>query len=248
MPRFKPTPTAKREELKTYGELGLSRDYKSVKVRRRIASGGPRILIGGDDPARPQIVVSRPLYKKVRLDVMKDLLVRARRDLPGVGKDFLLDHLVPRIERETYERLAADHHHAPRLDAAFRRLHGRVPTAGERTALGPEPAPTSVRERPEAPPTAGFAHYRGGVLDELLGQIQARQAHNPGRYQSVWAELVGPELAQQSRLEKIHPESAVAYFRCLNSALSYQLQRRADLPAKLSRALGVPVRQLRVMY
>jgi len=245
MPRFKPTPTAKREELKTYGELGLSRDYKSVKVRRRIASGGPRILIGGDDPARPQIVVSRPLYKKVRLDVMKDLLVRARRDLPGVGKDFLLDHLVPRIERETYERLAADHHHAPRLDAAFRRLHGRVPTAGERTALGPEPA--SVKETHGTPP-AGFAHYRGGVLDELLGQIQARQAHNPGRYQSVWAELVGPELAQQSRLEKIHPESAVAYFRCLNSALSYQLQRRADLPAKLSRALGVPVRQLRVMY
>ena len=242
MAQFRSQPAAKREELKTYGELGLGRYYKSARQRRRLSGGGPRLLIGGDDPGRPQLVVEREIYNKTRLAVLRALLVRAREELPGVGRDFLLDHLAPRVERETYERLAAVYHHAPRLDAAFRRLHGRQPTAGERDSLAPTP------EAPASGGTASFDRYRGGVLDELLGQIQARQSHNPDRYQSVWAELVGPELAQQSWLEKIAPESGIAYFRCLNSALSYQLQRRADLPKKLAQALRVPVRQLRVMY
>ncbi len=233
---------AKRDELKTYSELGLGRSYKSSRQRRRLAAGGPRLLIGGDDPARPQLVVEREVYMKTRLEVLRRLLVEARDGLPGVGRDFLLDHLQPRIERETYQRLAAAYHHAPRLDAAFRRLHGRQPTLGERDSLPPAP------ETAPASATAPFDRYRGGVLDELLGQIQARQAHNPAHYQTVWAELVGPALAQQSRLEKIAPESATAFFRCLNSALSYQLQRRADLPAKLAKALRVPVRQLKVLY
>ena len=241
---------AKRNELKTYSELGLGRHYKSARQRRRLAGGGPRLLIGGDDPARPQLVVERTVYSKTRLDVLRALLVRAREELPGVGREFLLDHLGPRVERETYDRLAAVYHHAPRLDAAFRRLHGRQPTLRERESFAP-PGPRSVKEEPAewgAAAEVPFARYRGGVLDELMGQIQARQAHNPDRYQTVWAELVGPELAQQSRLEKIVPESATAFFRCFNSALYYQLQRRADLPGKLARALKVPVRQLKVLY
>jgi len=249
MSQFPSQPQAKRNELKTYSELGLGRHYKSARQRRRLAGGGPRLLIGGDDPGRPQLVVERPVYTKTRLDVLRALLVRAREELPGVGREFLLDHLGPRVERETYDRLAAVYHHAPRLDAAFRRLHGRQPTLRERDSFAPS-TPHSLGEEPERLEAAAvpFERYRGGVLDELMGQIQARQAHNPDRYQSVWAELVGPELAQQSRLEKVVPESATAFFRCLNSALSYQLQRRPDLPGKLTRALKVPVRTLKVLY
>ena len=251
MSQFPSQQPAKRNELKTYSELGLGRHYKSARQRRRLAGGGPRLLIGGDDPARPQLVVERPVYTRTRLDVLRALLVRAREELPGVGREFLLDHLGPRVERETYDRLAAVYHHAPRLDAAFRRLHGRQPTLRERESFAP-PGARSLKEESETTDEAAtevpFARYRGGILDELLGQIQARQAHNPDRYQTVWAELVGPELAQQSRLEKIVPESATAFFRCFNSALSYQLQRRADLPGKLARALKVPVRQLKVLY
>ncbi len=78
-------------------------------------------------------------------------------------------------------------------------------------------------------------------------KIGAGQNHSEVNYQTIWAELVGPRLAQESRLEKIVPESGIAYFRCTKSALSYMLRTKADLPKRLSKALGVPVRQLRSM-
>ncbi|MDE1170376.1 MAG: DciA family protein [Verrucomicrobium sp.] len=238
MKPFRPgPPPAKREELKTYRELGLDRETKSFRARRRLSGGGPRLLIGGEEPARPPLIVTREAYQRTRAEVLRALLLEVRAGLggaSGVGKEEVLDALRPRVERETYDRLARAHHHGPRLDAAFQRLHGRAPTPEERAALPPiAAAPT-------------YADYRGGLLDSLVGSVQRRQAHNPARYQTVWAQLIGPELAQQSQLEKV--DQGIAYFRCLNSALSYQLQRRPELPAQLAKALRVPVRLLKVMY
>ena len=245
----------KHEELKTYSALGLGRSYKSVKGRRKLAalSDGPSLLIGGDDSSRPQIVVNRELYRKTRLDVLRRLLLEARDLLPGVGKDLLLDQLRPRVERETYEHLALVHHEGPRLDAAFQRLHGRNPTARERELLAPpeERAPVKKKQgeaEKKAQDTSTYGSYRAGVIDEVLGQVQARQRHNPARYQALWAEAVGTEIAMQSKFEKIDPGTGIAYFRCFNSTLSFRLQRMADLPAKLSKALKTPVKQVRVMY
>ncbi|HEY8965540.1 MAG TPA: hypothetical protein VIM58_03795, partial [Candidatus Methylacidiphilales bacterium] len=63
----------KHDELKTYAALGLGRSYKSAKGRRKLAplADGPTLLVGGDDPSRPQIVVNRELYRKTRLDVLR---------------------------------------------------------------------------------------------------------------------------------------------------------------------------------
>ncbi len=248
----------KQDELKTYAALGLGRGYKSAKGRRKLAplADGPTLLIGGDDSSRPQIVVNRERYRKTRLDVLRRLLLEARDLMPGVGKDLLLDLLHPRVERETYEHLALVHYEGPRLDAAFQRLHGRNPTARERELLAPPEergagkakAKELTKKEEAAASNAAYASYRAGVLDEVLGQVQARQTHNPARYQSLWAEAVGPEIAMQSRFEKVDPGTGIAYFRCMNSALSFRLQRMTDLPKKLSKALKVAVRQVRVMY
>jgi Dna[CI] antecedent, DciA len=230
---------AKREELKTYKELGLAREAKTVRQRRKLSGGGARLLIGGDDPARPELIVARELYQKTRAEVLRDFLVEALDTLgeSDLNREEILDHLSPRVERETYDRLARAHHHGPRLDAAFQRLHGRRPTAKERVLMPP----------PKGDGAVSYDHYRGGLVDEVLGQIGARHKHSEANYQTIWAELVGPQLAQESRLEKIVPESGVAYFRCTKAALSYALRTKADLPKRLSKALGVPVRQLRSM-
>ena len=243
---FHPGPEkTKRNELKTYKELGLAREAKTARQRRKLQGGGARFLVGGDDPARPELIVARELYQKTRAEVLRSLLIEVRDRLGGeteaaLTREELFDHLRPRVERETYDRLARAHHHGPRLDAAFQRLHGRRPTAQER-ALMPPPAAN------KGDGAVSYRHYRGGIVDEVLGQIGARHKHSEVNYQTVWAELVGPRLAQESRLEKIVPESGVAYFRCTKSALSYAIRTKADLPKKLAKALGVPVRELRSM-
>lgn len=236
---FRGPEKTKRNELKTYKELGLVREAKTARQRRKLSGGGARFLVGGDDPTRPELIVARELYQRTRAEVLRALLVEARDTLgeTAITKEEILDHLKPRVERETYDRLARAHHHGPRLDAAFQRLHGRRPTAQERTMMPP----------PKGEGTVSYDHYRGGLVDEVLGQIGARHTHSEVNYQTIWAELVGARLAQESRLEKIVPESGVAYFRCTKAALSYAIRTKADLPKKLSKALGVPVRQLRSM-
>ncbi|SDT86905.1 hypothetical protein SAMN05444156_0247 [Verrucomicrobium sp. GAS474] len=247
----------KHQELKTYSALGLGRSYKSVKGRKKLAAlaDGPTLLIGGDAPDRPQIVVNREAYRKTRLDVLRRVLLEAGAIMPEAPKEVLLDQLHPRVERETYEHLALLHHEGPRLDAAFQRLHGRNPTALERELLvppearGPEKIKTAkTAEAVGAINQAAYGSYRAGVIDEVLGQVQARQRHNPARYQTLWAEAVGPEIAMQSRFEKVDPATGTAYFRCMNSALSFRLQRMPDLPAKLTKGLKTPVRQVKVMF
>jgi hypothetical protein len=59
---------------------------------------------------------------------------------------------------------------------------------------------------------------------------------------------VGPDAAQQSQLDHVDPHTQTAYFRCYNSVLSTDLQRRRGLVQKLGRALGLPIRQLRAKF
>jgi hypothetical protein len=99
-----------------------------------------------------------------------------------------------------------------------------------------------------ASPTPSRRNLSHTALDRVLGHIEQRQAHNPVRYQTLWAQIVGAAVAQQTRLERVDAATQTAYFRCLNSALSMDLQRRTGLPQKLARALGVPVRRLRAQF
>ncbi len=230
----------KREELKTYRELDLRRDLKSAAQRRRVQANGLRRVIGDGSGTQPYLIVEAKRYRAVRLEVQKRLLLEARRIGLEMPVDALLHQLKPRIEAMTYAQLAVEAGHEALGNVTVAAL-GRALTPQERAQFAATHAAgeTGVHTINPAAHTA---------LNHVLGAIEQRQAHNPARYQMIWADVVGSDAAQQSELDQVDPATQTAWFRCSNSVLSYDLQRRRGLAAKLAKALGKPVRQLRARF
>ena len=230
----------KREELKTYSELALRRDLKSKARRRRVEASGVRRVLGDGSDTQPFLIVEARRYRAVRLEIQRRLLLQARQSGLDLAVDLLLRQLKPRTEALVYAQLAEENSQDATRHVSVDAL-GRALTAEERShfaaSLAASEAP--VRKSNQTTRTA---------LNHVLGSIEQRQTHNPARYQTLWAQLVGAEAAQQSFFERVDPASQIAYFRCYNSVLSSDLQRRAGLAQKLSRALGVPIRQLRAKF
>jgi hypothetical protein len=140
----------------------------------------------------------------------------------------------------TYTQLAEESRHDAMRHVTMEAL-GRALTPQERARFADTHATCEDR--------AGAAnHGAQTALNHVLGAIEQRQSHNPARYQTIWADLVGSDAAQQSHFEGVDAATQTAWFRCTNSVLSHALQRRAGLAGKLSKALGVPVRQLRAKF
>jgi hypothetical protein len=239
-PREFTTPRAKREELKTYRELTLRRDLKSKIQRKRVEANGLRRVLGDGSSTQPYLIVEAQRYREVRLEVQRQLLIEARKTGLDLAVDLLLRQLKPRIESLTYTQLAEEGSHEALRHVPVAAL-GRALTAEEQRHFAASRAAAEVpaRRTNQATRTA---------LDHVLGSIEQRQTHNPARYQTVWAQLVGVEAAQQSNLDHVDPNTQTAYFRCYNSVLSADLQRRRGLAQKLSRALGLPIRHLRARF
>ena len=237
-PRNAPTPRAKKEELTTYRELALGRQLKSIRQRRRLENAGKMRVIGDGSVGRPHLTVPAARYREVRLEQQRLILLKARAQKLDLPADRLLAQLTPRIERLTYAQLAEE----AQLENVGRSPNpalGRALTREEQARFAASRALAGPGR--ELPPAAT-------ALAEVLGQIERRQTHNPARYQAIWAQLVGPDAAAQSQLHRVDPVTQTAYFRCHNSVLSVDLQRRRGLAAHLSKALAVPVRQLRASF
>jgi hypothetical protein len=240
-PREFQTGRDKREELRTYRELTLRRGLKSERQRRRLEATGVQRVIGDGSSSRPYLLVETARYRLARLEIQRRLLVQARQSGLKLPVDLLLRQLRPRIESLAYAQLAdeLDHDAAHSLPVA---ALGRALTAEERVRFAASRAASETASGPEGGRGARLA------LNQVLGSIERRQSHNPARYQTVWAQLVGPDAAQQSQLEGVDTATQTAFFRCFNSVLSADLQRRPGLAQKLSRALGAPIRQLRAKF
>jgi hypothetical protein len=239
-PREFITPRDKREELKTYRELALRRDLKSKLQRRRVEAKGDRRVLGDGSSSQPYFIVETSRYRDVRLQARHRLLVQARQSELDLAVDLLERQLKPRIEALTYEQLAAENEHHALRHVPVGAL-GRALTAEEQNHFA------ASRAASENPARLANETTRT-ALNHVLGSIEQRQRHNPARYQTLWAELVGSDAAQQSQLDQIDPNTQTAYFRCYNSVLSTDLQRRPGLVQKLARALGLPIRQLRAKF
>ena len=237
-PRVAAMPRTKREELATYRELTLGRELKSIRQRRRLEGAGKLRVIGDGSAEFPRLAVPAARYREVRLEQQRRLLLEAKRQRLDFPADRLLAQLTPRIERLTYAQLAGElrQENASKLPQP---ALGRALTREERARFAASRAMSGLAAET---PTATAA------LEEVLGHIEQRQAHNPGRYCLIWAQLVGPDAAAQSQLDHIDPATQTAWFRCYNSVLSVDLQRRRGLAAQLGKALGVPVRQLRASF
>jgi hypothetical protein len=230
----------KREELKTYRELELRRDLKSKVQRRRVEANGLRRVLGDGSDTQPYLIVETRRYRLVRLEIQRRLLLQARQSGLNLPVDLLLRQLKPRIEAMTYAQLAEETGHEALRHVPIAAL-GRALTADEQSHF--------AASRAESRDTARTANQSTRTsLNLVLGSIEQRQAHNPARYQTIWAQLVGPDAAQQSHLDHIDANTQTAYFRCYNSVLSTDLQRRRGLTQKLSRAIGLPIRQLRAKF
>ena len=72
-------PRDKREELKTYREMGLRRDLKSKIQRRRVEANGLRRVLGDGSESQPYLIVETNRYRKVRLEIERQLLVQANQ-------------------------------------------------------------------------------------------------------------------------------------------------------------------------
>jgi hypothetical protein len=238
MPLRKPaTPRDKREELKTYQELSLRRDLKSIRARKKVEAAGTKRVLGNASSGEPYLIVDARRYREVRLEIQKKLLLEAKCNAVNLPVDTLLRQLKPRIESLVYAKLAGE----TSLDAQ-RHLPvaalGRALTAEEQSHFAAAAESSSGR-------SVTSSHR---ALNQVLGQVEQRQTHNPARYQTIWAQVVGIDAAQQSWFDRIDANTQTAWFRCTNSALSYALSRKPDLVKKLSKALGVPIRQLRAKF
>jgi hypothetical protein len=237
-PRNAPPPREKKEELTTYRELALGRQLKSARQRRRLENAGGTRVIGDGSTECPRLAVPAARYREVRLEQQRRLLIEARQQRLELPADRLLAQLTPRIERLTYAQLAEE----ARQESAGRRALpalGRALTREERARFAASNA--MAAPTPETSSTSA-------ALAEVLGQIERRQSHNPARYRTIWAQVVGADAAAQSELQRIDPATQTVYFRCHNSVLSMDLQRRRGLVAQLAKALGTPVRQLRASF
>jgi hypothetical protein len=239
-PREFITPRDKREELKTYRELTLRRDLKSKIQRRRVERNGLQRVLGDGSATQPYLIVETRRYREVRLEIQRQLLVQARQSGLNLPVDLLLRQLKPRMEALAYTQLAEEVGHAALRHSPVAAL-GRALTTEEQ---GHFAASRAASESPARP--ANQATHT--ALNHVLGSIEQRQTHNPARYQALWAQLVGADAAQQSQLDLVDPNTQTAYFRCYNSVLSTDLQRRRGLAQKLARALDTPIRQLRAKF
>jgi len=236
-------PRDKREELKTYRELSLRRDLKSKAQRRRVEANGLRRVLGDGSATQPYLIVETRRYRQVRLEIQRQLLVQARQAGLDLSVDILLRQLKPRIEAMTYAQLSEESGHDALRHVPIAAL-GRALTAEEQ---GHFAASRAASENPAQPVKTANQATRT-ALNHVLGSIEQRQTHNPARYQTLWAQIVGADAAQQSQLDHVDPNTQTAYFRCYNSVLSTDLQRRPGLAQKLARALGLPIRQLRAKF
>jgi hypothetical protein len=241
-PRKPPTPRDKRDELKTYRELELRRDLKSARQRRRVEATGVRRVLGDGSSGQPYLIVETRRYRQVRLEILRKLLLQARKSGIDLPVDILQRQLKPRIETLAYAQLAGEAGH---------QAMSQVPLAALGRALTPEEQVHFAASRAAsetASDTAASNSSASHALNQVMGRIEQRQTHNPARYQMFWAQVVGSDAAQQSYLDSVDPATGIAWFRCTNSVLSTDLQRRPALAKKLAALLSLPVRQLRAKF
>ena len=241
-PRRPATPRAKREELSTYRELELGRELKSIRQRRRIEARGKLRVIGEGTADRPLSLrpgralspsapasISGAYWSRPARSVCRSAPTVCSRSSPRASSNSPYAQLADEARHETARHMSPSPRWAAPSPAEEQDPLCRHARAGGQSSL--------VTTGPAAT-----------ALDQALGAIERRQNHNPARYQAIWAELVGPDAAVQSQLHRIDPATQTAWIRCHNSVLSADLQRRRGLPEKLTKALGVPVRQLRASF
>lgn len=226
--------TEKKREWATYRKLDLQRQHKSRAKRDAVASGGLHLYIGGTDSDRPWLKVSRAEYVRIWKEVAAELALQN----PDVASRELLRI---RQEQMVYDRLLAQTSEMRGVGDQFQKAHGRNMTTHERelyarVSLHDDHTPLSPQERAK--------RVRSLWMHGLMDKIRRNQSGSAGRMQQIWAEVVGPEAAQDSTLDYVDPLRGLAVCRTTSSIRAQQLKRQPGLAAKLGQALGTKITRI----
>ncbi|MDX6767421.1 MAG: hypothetical protein SFU85_11595 [Candidatus Methylacidiphilales bacterium] len=224
----------KKREWATYRKLDLQRQHKSRAKRDALASGGLHLFIGGSDPDRPWLKVARADYVRVWKEVDAELA----RDQPDPAARELLR---VRHEQMVYDRLLAQSSEMRGVGDTFQKSHGRAMTTHERELYA-----RISRDRDHSPltPQERAKRVRSLWMHGLMDKIRRNQSGNPQRMQQIWAEVVGPEAAQDSTLDYVDAVRGLAVCRTTSSIRAQQLKREPGLAAKLGQALGQKITRI----
>ncbi|MDD2675951.1 MAG: hypothetical protein PHP75_00570 [Methylacidiphilaceae bacterium] len=175
------------------------------------------VALGGETSDFPRMLVGRSRYEKV----LDELVTRRLRDAASESSPFPPSFLMPYF-RERFR------------PAAYDQL---LREKDRRSDL--ETIPLSADQR---------AHlYRRTLVQRVLSHIERRWVNSRAGLDLLWQKIVGPEIASESQLVRIDRTTKRAILRSLNSSLAFSLRRQPDLPHKLSEALGIPIREIRVI-
>ncbi|VVM07406.1 hypothetical protein [Methylacidimicrobium tartarophylax] len=175
------------------------------------------VALGGDTPDFPRMLIGQSRYEKV----LGELVSRQLRDLANESSpfppSFLTAYFRERFRSDAYDQLLREQDRRSDLKSA----------------------PLSADQRAYL--------YRRTLVQRVLSHIERRWVTSRAELDLLWQKTVGPRIASESQLVRIDRTAARAILRSLNSSLAFSLRRQPDLPHKLSEALGIPIREIRVI-
>ncbi len=241
-PRRPATTADKREELKTYRELTLGRELKSIRQRRRIEANGLRRVLGNGSTTQPYIVVETRRYREVRIEVQRRLLREAQKMDLQLPVDLLLEQLHSRIEAGTYALLAEEINLASSSHIPMAAL-GRALTKEERARFAASHAASEMEASPRRATGERRRRSTRCSAPSRSGRSTTRRAtRRSGRRWS--APMWRSSRISTRSIRRRRPPFSVASIRC-----SHRISNAAGVSReKLGKALGLPIRQLRAKF
>jgi len=226
------TEHSKREEIKTYRAIGLSREGKSRAGRRKAERTGLYRYIGGDALERPHLKVPREAYLRVWRESQAIILEKWKNTvLEATAKAALMR---PEIERLTYAKLAEEVGAIVAVETSFQQSEGRKMTPHEKAIYGQ----TLKLSKAQRNDNFQMTQKRKLAVDQVVQKIYDLHQGDKNHLQGAWASIVGSEMALDSILESIDSRTGIAFCRCTSTTLAFELRRMRNLPALLSSALG----------
>lgn len=232
------TEHSKREELKTYHAIGLSREGKSRVGRRKAQQTGLYRYIGGDCLERPHLKVPREAYIRAWRESQIIIIEKWKSTvLETTAKAALMR---PEIERLTYEKLAEEVGAIIAAETSFQQSEGRKMTLHEKALYG-KTIQLSPHQKEDH---SQMAQKRKLALNQVVQKIYDIHQGDQNQLQAAWASVIGSEKALDSILESIDDRTGIAFCRCTSTTLGFEIRRMRDLPAKLSKALGRKIQKI----
>jgi hypothetical protein len=225
---------SKRDELKTYRELGFSRDRKSEKH-----AWNKKRILGGEDINHPPVVLKEAEY--LRLWKAASAAILAENKTLRLPRETLLKTLHKMIEDRVYEMALESYIIDAAMDQKCEQLGLARWTLGEKKKYLYQEMPRQERQSkfPQ------YSRYRGALLDDVLSKIESKSRKNPKSLEIIWSETVGETLSRHSQIYRIDEESGILFLRVTNSTMAHHLrQQKAQWWKKLETKLGVNLKKL----